>query len=207
VTGNTFSNDFPTQYYDGAYNQSNLAAVWDYDAFVLMFNPDCESIWATYYGGTDPDDGYGIFRDNDHNLFVTGRTESEDFPILNWEGAFNQSTLIGNYEDAFLLKIGSIYTGVEKNPGNSSSMHLQCRIYPNPCNSVTSIEFNVSKASFIEMDIYNSAGQNIAMLINEKLLPGIYTVDYNATDLNEGIYYCVLKDCEVISMKKFIVRK
>jgi len=209
VTGNTFSNDFPTQYYDGAYYQPNLAAVWDYDAFVLMFNSSCESIWATYYGGTDPDDGYGIWRDDSYNLYVTGRTESEDFPVLSLSGAYNQTSIGGTgvYDDAFILKVGSMPTGSGEFTNNSASGNVLYQNYPNPFNSTTTIEFHISETSFIKLDIYNAMGQNVSSLINEELESGNHAVEFNATGFPEGIYYFTLKDGKLTSSKKLIIKK
>ena len=42
---------------------------------------------------------------------------------------------------------------------------------------------------FITLKIYNITGREIATLVNEKLNPGIYEVDWNASQYPSGIYF------------------
>jgi len=60
---------------------------------------DPQQVWATYYGNTGCEGGFGIATDLQGNVIVTGMTSSTAFPI---SGAF-QPTLGGSY-DAFIIK-------------------------------------------------------------------------------------------------------
>ena len=110
VSGSTTtSNNFPKQELIGAYNQTTYGGGSGYDggdAFILNFNSSGERLWATYYGGSDHDWGEDICTDNSDNLYVTGRTQSPNFPTQLLTGAYNQNAYGGNC-DAFILKFGS----------------------------------------------------------------------------------------------------
>lgn len=76
VVGQTASSDFPTTpgAFDPTYNLS-------YDAFVVKLDATGGSlIYATYLGGNDWDEGYGIALGANGNVYVAGWTRSSDFP-------------------------------------------------------------------------------------------------------------------------------
>jgi hypothetical protein len=77
VTGYTESTDFPTQ---NNYQGDQPAA----DAFVTKLNPAGNAlVYSTYLGGSDSDCGQDIALDNAANAYVTGYTQSTDFPTQN----------------------------------------------------------------------------------------------------------------------------
>ena len=77
VTGSTQSSDFPTT--AGAL-QTTLAG-GDFDAFVSKLNSTGSAlVYSTYLCGSSSDGGDGIALDSSGNAYVTGSTQSCDFP-------------------------------------------------------------------------------------------------------------------------------
>jgi hypothetical protein len=97
VTGYTDSTNFPTMNpLQPTFGGGNS------DAFVTKFNPNGSAlIYSTYLGGSGSDFGQGIALDNAGDAYVTGATNSTDFPVTT--GAF-QTTNGGGY-NAFVAKI------------------------------------------------------------------------------------------------------
>lgn len=98
VTGETRSLDFPVL--NGSVFANCATTTHCIDAFVSKLSVDGTTLlYATYLGGSDYDMGYGITVDSSGNAFVTGRTDSNDFPLLN--------PLYGNqpFYDAFVTKL------------------------------------------------------------------------------------------------------
>jgi len=96
VTGFTFSTNFPVV----NALQSTLNG-FD-DVFVVKLNPSGTTlVYATYLGGPDFDEGGGIAVDLAGNAYVTGSTQSADFPTVN---PF-QSVRRGLFSDAFVAKL------------------------------------------------------------------------------------------------------
>ena len=102
VTGFTESTNFPTT--PGALQTTYGGGV---DAFVTEFNPTGSALlYSTYLGGNVNDYGYGIALDSSGDAYVTGFTQSTNFPTT--PGAFQ--TTYGGYYDAFVSKIYAIAT-------------------------------------------------------------------------------------------------
>ncbi len=101
VTGGTYSPNFPlVNPYQGACNGCS-----DYlDVFVTKFNPfGSAMLYSTYLGGTGDDGGVGIAVDGDGNIYVTGHTESPNFPLVNTL----QVAYGGGATDAFVTKFNA----------------------------------------------------------------------------------------------------
>lgn len=102
VTGRTDSLDFPVT--PDAY-QSDQAGRGD--AFVLKVDSEgTEILYGTYFGGENTDKGRAVITDDFGNIFITGNTQSRDFPVTDM---VPQSTLHGS-GDAFVTKIDSTGT-------------------------------------------------------------------------------------------------
>lgn len=104
VTGSTWSDGFPTT--AGAFDEShNLYR----DVFVSKINADgTELTYSTFIGGTSSEFPRGIALDSATNAYVTGVTQSNDFPATG--GAFDE-THNGAY-DVFALKLNTTGTGL-----------------------------------------------------------------------------------------------
>ena len=62
-------------------------------------------VWSTYIGGTAQDEGHGIAVDGTGKVYVTGGTNSSDFPMKNaYQDSYPDS---GTGEAVFVTKIAS----------------------------------------------------------------------------------------------------
>src|SRR5262249_7765387 len=74
------------------------------DVFVTKLNPTGTSlIYSTYLGGTKPDFGTGIVVDGSGNAYVTGYTQSSDFPTT----ARAVQTINQGFQNAFVPKLNA----------------------------------------------------------------------------------------------------
>jgi len=60
--------------------------------------------------------------------------------------------------------------------------------FPNPFNPSTKIYFGIPEESRVVLKVYNLLGQEVATLVNEVKEPGHHYVNFNASNLNSGIY-------------------
>jgi len=61
--------------------------------------------------------------------------------------------------------------------------------YPNPFNPSTNIKFNVPENGVVKLRLFDVSGKNIATLITEKLSPGTYSYNWNASEFSSGVYF------------------
>ncbi len=77
------------------------------DAFVVKIDAGGKLAWASYLGGLSMDQANGVAVDSSGNVYVTGYTQSGDFPSVN---GFQPK--FGGYADAFVTKIRADGTAV-----------------------------------------------------------------------------------------------
>ncbi|MCK5559077.1 MAG: SBBP repeat-containing protein, partial [Thermoplasmata archaeon] len=103
VTGETWSSDFPT------FNAYNSTFSGIFDAFVaklnLSGNNQNDLIYSTFIGGTYTECGYSIAVDSIGNAYITGNTDSTDFPTFPNPGAYNNA--YNGKGDGFIIKLNS----------------------------------------------------------------------------------------------------
>lgn len=79
--------------------------------------------------------------------------------------------------------------------------------YPNPFNPSTVISYSVPTSSFINLKVYDILGNEVTVLVNEEKQAGSYEIDFNATDLNGGVYFYQLTTNNFVDTKKMILIK
>lgn len=100
--------NFPTT--AGAFKRSLSGANNEVDGFVTKVNPTGSAlVYSTYIGGTNSDAAFGVAVDFSDNAYVTGQTNSADFPTT--DGAFLRTKLGVSYE-AFVTKLNAAGSGL-----------------------------------------------------------------------------------------------
>ena len=79
--------------------------------------------------------------------------------------------------------------------------------YPNPFNPTTKIDFTIPASGNVILTVYNVLGQEITALVNGFMKSGSHTVDFNASNLNSGLYFYKLEANGVSLVKKMMLLK
>ncbi|WP_337872722.1 T9SS type A sorting domain-containing protein [Ignavibacterium sp.] len=75
--------------------------------------------------------------------------------------------------------------------------------YPNPFNPSTTIKFGVTKASNVDLRVFDMLGNEVAVIVNNQYMEaGNYSTKFNAEGLASGIYLYQLKAGDVKVTKK-----
>ena len=181
VIGDTNSTDFPvtTGGFDTSFNGGNS------DAFVIKLSSDGSALsYATYIGGNSPDFGNDIAINSTGGVFVTGTTNSNNFPITPW--GFDVS--YNGYTDVYLLKLNTIsstldyatYMG-EVNEDNGNGITVDANGFVYSTGKTCSPAFPTTVGAY---DVSYNPGCDAFVL---KLSPSIpISATFRSTGLHDG---------------------
>ncbi|MBS1518845.1 MAG: T9SS type A sorting domain-containing protein [Bacteroidetes bacterium] len=139
------------------------------------------------------------------------------------------SDSLGNYSFSSSLinnssPVSIVITGKNLNPyfgnmiltsvisGNSiPGQYTLGQNYPNPFNPKTVISFSIGEGKINSgntvLKVYDILGNEITTLVNEKLSPGNYSVEWNAINVSSGIYFYRLTAGDFSEVKKMSLIK
>ncbi len=100
-------------------------------------------------------------------------------------------------------------TGVENDKAISGlpRSYSLSQNYPNPFNPTTSIKFSIVNSEKVTLKIYNSLGQEVAVLLNKVLPAGNFNFTWNAASVPSGVYFYSITTNHFRSTKKMILLK
>jgi DNA-binding beta-propeller fold protein YncE len=79
--------------------------------------------------------------------------------------------------------------------------------FPNPFNPSTEIRFDIGRAGFTTLRVYDMLGREVAQLVNEELEVGTYTATFDASRLTSGTYVYEVVSGGVRLTKKMMLLK
>ena len=79
--------------------------------------------------------------------------------------------------------------------------------YPNPFNDKTIIKYCVPDKTLIKIIVFDSDMTIVEELENEVKEAGTYEVEFNGTEISNGIYFYQLRAKDFIDIKKMAVIK
>ena len=112
----------------------------------------------------------------------------------------------------FLMEV----EGVKKIGSEIPNSFTLCQNYPNPFNPITKIKFSIppspsqmgrGSGGEVKLIIYDILGREVAILVNEKLSPGTYEVEWDASNYPSGVYFYKLTLGDFSQTKKLILIK
>jgi hypothetical protein len=92
-------------------------------------------------------------------------------------------------------------------PQEISQLANKIRNFPNPVSSTTQVLFTLSRYSHVRIAIYDICGKKIENLLDEQKAPGNYEFLFDASGLNNGIYFiCMVTESSNCGSKMTVAR-
>jgi hypothetical protein len=95
--------------------------------------------------------------------------------------------------------------------------------YPNPFNPTTTVRYFVGgvvapseasssgvegpDANHVKLAVYDLLGREVAVLVNDQIAPGTYTVRFDASHLTSGVYFCRMTSQDFSSTTRMILAR
>ncbi|PIE80079.1 MAG: hypothetical protein CSA15_02340 [Candidatus Delongbacteria bacterium] len=178
-------------------NNLSYQATFEHDVNGTSYSGD---FWQTCIncGGGDPnsrliDGSYeGVFTDNitgidpmfqniaDNNYFANA-TEAQNKGVLNPTSSINEGVVV----ESITLD------------GN----------YPNPFNPETTIKFSIENRSDVKFNVFNNSGKVVKSATYENMSAGKNSINFNALNLNSGVYFYSIEASNQVKTGKMVLVK
>ena len=80
-------------------------------------------------------------------------------------------------------------------------------VFPNPFNPTTSISFTLPVDEKVKLSVFDVRGNELDVIVNDLLIFGEYTYNWDASDFASGVYYIQLTSPSNSSMMKALLMK
>lgn len=98
-------------------------------------------------------------------------------------------------------------TSINSNIHNVPARYTLGQNFPNPFNPFTTIQFDLQKSSFIKLSVYDILGREVERLINEHKPAGSYSIKWDASRFNSGIYFYRIETESFTETRKMMLAK
>lgn len=82
---------------------------------------------------------------------------------------------------------------------------LNC--YPNPFSTSVTITYTLLNTQDVNIKIVDALGREVGQLVNGRMNPGIYNVQFEAGNLSAGIYHCIVTMDNKTIVKKLVLSR
>ena len=132
---------------------------------------------------------------------TTGVT-STPYPNLYYvKGAgYNPTNIAGNH------CLATNWTP-KQGAGTLPTVYMLDQNYPNPFNPATKIDFSVPEEVPVKLTVYNSLGDEVAVLLNETMQAGSYSIPFDASAYPSGTYMYRLSAGSFSDTKRMLLAK
>ena len=109
--------------------------------------------------------------------------------------------------DSINFHLYRVPVGIKQISSTVPSEYKLYQNYPNPFNPRTVIGYSLLKNGNVVLKIYDILGKEVATLVNNKQIPGVYEVTWEASQYPSGIYFYRLISGDFSETKKMLMIK
>jgi hypothetical protein len=127
--------------------------------------------------------------------------------IVDINGDSDKDLILGNTKGGLYYYENRDVFGIQQiGSAGPESFSLE-QNYPNPFNPVTHFLFRVADFGSVNLAVFDILGREVTTLVNERLNPGIYKAEWNASAYPSGVYFYKLTSGSFTQSKKMVLVK
>ena len=139
--------------------------------------------------------------------FGLGNAATIDSMIVEWPRSSRQVfTNVSVNSKYNLIEGQNLVSGIEPLEGNIPDRFELEQNYPNPFNPDTRIKYRLKTSGETLLNVFDLTGQIVRTLVEKKQVPGVYEVEFNASELASGVYYKLLSEAGESVRKMLLVK-
>jgi hypothetical protein len=145
--------------------------------------------------------------ENDLNLYYWDATaiKWEPVPESTKNTVDNTFTCQAKYGRSYQIMAPRSAMTAQTGAGGTNSLGQN---YPNPFNPATTIEYAIAKDCHVTLKLYNTAGELVAVMVDEYQQAGAHSVYYDGGErLSRGIYFYQLVAGDFVDTRRMVVLK
>ncbi len=125
--------------------------------------------------------------------------------LVRIKGYFDADSVLDQSDALFTI---SGVSALDGKAGEAPIKFALLQNYPNPFNPKTVIRYSLPAPAYVRLRVFNTLGQNVRTLIDQKQKAGAYAVSFDASELVSGVYLYRLEAGKYFwDVKKMVVLK
>jgi photosystem II stability/assembly factor-like uncharacterized protein len=183
---------------NGVFFSNDLGADWTRIGFadtgITTLAIDDKNIFAGI-------NGYGIYKyDNGTWTSVPDTLTDKNINYLTMD---NSDLFYASSTGIWRRSLNEITSGIKNVfTGNGIQLHAS---YPNPFSAKTMLSLSSSKREFVDIKIFDILGNQCSKIFSGELDEGKHSFEWNASDLPNGIYNCIVRSADGLMTEQLIV--
>jgi photosystem II stability/assembly factor-like uncharacterized protein len=154
----------------------------------------------------------GYSRTNTNGLYQINSLPAATYTMIADRMGYYPGTktvILSNYsKDTINFYLGPRYPiGIQNSNSEIPKDFSLHQNYPNPFNPVTNIAFSIPEETNVRLTVYDVIGREITVLIDQRLKPGSYRIDWNAEHYTSGMYFYRMQTDKYTDTKKMVLVK
>ncbi len=140
-------------------------------------------------------------------LFGLGAASSIDSVRINWTNGMVERAQNLAADRIYYDVEGSGIIGIQNISSSTPNSFNLAQNYPNPFNPSTKIQFSVPSNGIVRIKVFDIIGREVATIVNQELRAGVYSADFNASNLSSGIYFYTMRTVDFAETRKMVLTK